>query len=218
MVIGGDRPEFRKSWPDRLCKLLSAAWHADHTKRPAASEVVAVLKIVEAELSAKEQRRPSHEAAPAATPGGGLRRRQPPPLLDAGVVDRAPHRSQPHAAAERQQHQEWAGEREQQQQERGRTRSPDSAVVLVRLLPGAPGADEEEEERVAARAATQGVLDLLPHPVDGEAKIVQVAVGSQDVFCFFCFGADATGGGGRVRARRSGGWVGRTQRRRRQPL
>ncbi|CAN0104409.1 unnamed protein product, partial [Hapterophycus canaliculatus] len=54
VVLGGDRPDLRKSWPDRLCKLLCSAWHADHTKRPAAAEIVAVLKIVHAELAPKD--------------------------------------------------------------------------------------------------------------------------------------------------------------------
>lgn len=73
VVLGGDRPELRKSWPDRLCKLLTAGWHADHTKRPTATEIVTVLKIVHAELAPRAKRRPSYEAAAAAKSGGGAK-------------------------------------------------------------------------------------------------------------------------------------------------
>ncbi|CAM9939249.1 unnamed protein product, partial [Ectocarpus fasciculatus] len=77
VVKGGDRPELRRSWPNRLCKLLASAWHADHAKRPVAAEIVTVLKIIYAELSKKDRRkRPSYESA-AALGGrrGSLRRR-----------------------------------------------------------------------------------------------------------------------------------------------
>ncbi|CAM9858088.1 unnamed protein product, partial [Scytosiphon promiscuus] len=67
VVLGGDRPDLRKSWPDRLCKLLASAWHSDHTKRPTAAEIVTVLKIVHAELAPRDKRRPSY----AAKSGGG---------------------------------------------------------------------------------------------------------------------------------------------------
>ncbi|CAM9540410.1 unnamed protein product [Ectocarpus sp. 8 AP-2014] len=77
VVKGGDRPEVRRSWPNRLCTLLASAWHADHAKRPVAAEIVTVLKIIYAELSTKDRRRrPSYEST--AAPGGrrgSLRRR-----------------------------------------------------------------------------------------------------------------------------------------------
>ncbi|CAM9820741.1 unnamed protein product [Ectocarpus sp. 4 AP-2014] len=56
VVTGGERPRLHRSWPDRLCKLLASAWHADHSRRPAASEVVAELRAIKAELPAKQRR------------------------------------------------------------------------------------------------------------------------------------------------------------------
>lgn len=83
VVIGGDRPPLRKSWPERLRKLLASAWDPDHTKRPSAAEIVAVLKIVEAELPTRDKRRPSFEAsvggvstAPGSGGGSGRSSRQ----------------------------------------------------------------------------------------------------------------------------------------------
>ncbi|CAM9429294.1 unnamed protein product [Ectocarpus sp. 12 AP-2014] len=63
VVKGGDRPEVRRSWPNRLCTLLASAWHADHAKRPVAADIVTALGIIYAELSTKERRkRPSYES------------------------------------------------------------------------------------------------------------------------------------------------------------
>ncbi|CAM9221755.1 unnamed protein product, partial [Hapterophycus canaliculatus] len=72
VVAGGERPELSKAWPDRLRKLLAAAWHSDHTKRPTASEIVTTLGTIKAELPAKYQRqRPALTAEAGASGAGG---------------------------------------------------------------------------------------------------------------------------------------------------
>ena len=72
VVDGGERPELNKSWPDRLCKLLASAWHADHTKRPTAAQIVAELSTIKAELPTKYLRqRPSFTASAPNGGGGG---------------------------------------------------------------------------------------------------------------------------------------------------
>lgn len=75
VVAGGERPELPKAWPSRLRKLLAAAWHTDHTKRPTASEIVAALRTIKAELPAKYQRqRPSLTAGETVPNAGGSTR------------------------------------------------------------------------------------------------------------------------------------------------
>ena len=72
MVNGGERPQLHKSWPDRLCKLLESAWHADHTERPTAAQLVTELVAIKAELPAKYRRqRPMVTAPNPAGDGGG---------------------------------------------------------------------------------------------------------------------------------------------------
>ncbi|CAM9764070.1 unnamed protein product [Ectocarpus sp. 12 AP-2014] len=70
VVTGGERPRLHRSWPDRLCKLLASAWHADHTRRPTASEVAAELRAIKSELPAKQQRQHPSVLAPSGAGGG----------------------------------------------------------------------------------------------------------------------------------------------------
>ena len=69
VVTGGERLSLGKSWPDRLCKLLASAWDADHLARPTATQLVAELVAIKAELPSKYQRQRPVVTAP--TPGGG---------------------------------------------------------------------------------------------------------------------------------------------------
>eukprot|EP00752_Nemacystus_decipiens_P007234 g6475.t1 len=71
VVNGGERLELHKSWPDRLCKLLELAWHADHVKRPTAAQLVAELVAIKAELPAKYRRQQPIVTAPNPAGDGG---------------------------------------------------------------------------------------------------------------------------------------------------
>ncbi|CAM9567562.1 unnamed protein product, partial [Ectocarpus sp. 13 AM-2016] len=70
VVTGGERPRLHRSWPDRLCKLLASAWHADHTRRPTASEVAAEMRAIKSELPAKQRRQHPSVVAPSRAGGG----------------------------------------------------------------------------------------------------------------------------------------------------
>ncbi|CAM9648664.1 unnamed protein product, partial [Hapterophycus canaliculatus] len=53
VVVGGERPALSTTWPKDLCQILASAWHPDHKRRPAASQIVVALKGVNAQLPAR---------------------------------------------------------------------------------------------------------------------------------------------------------------------
>lgn len=51
VVMDGERPPLKKTWPEDLRRLLASAWDPDLQKRPSGSKIVAILRIIRCELA-----------------------------------------------------------------------------------------------------------------------------------------------------------------------